>query len=124
MGKSKGGKGGKSRSENRQGSLFITLTATPTPMAATRSYILRFKSRSARNEFLNGMRCVLADMQIYEGVSVSGLQSSAEAMGYDDEEEVMVPLGAVHKVMNRERQVYDRILIMLLQGNDDVKDRE
>lgn len=122
--KSKGKGKPEKRNENRQGSLFITITATPTPMAATRSYILRFKSRSARNEFLNGMRCVLADMQIYEGVSVSGLQSSAEAMEYDDDEEVMVPLGAVHKVMNRERQVYDRILIMLLQGNDDVKDRE
>jgi hypothetical protein len=121
---SKSSKGGKSRSENRQGSLFITITATPTPMAATRSYILRFKSRSVRNEFLNGMRCVLADMQIYEGVSVSGLHSSAEAMEYDDDEEVMVPLGAVHKVMNREREAYDRILLMLLQGYEDVKDRE
>merc|ERR1711966_96134 len=117
-------KDGKRRTENRQGSLFITLTATPTPMAATRSYILRFKSRSARNEFLNGMRCVLADMQIYEGVSISGLQESAEAQEYDDDEEVMVPLGAVHKVLNREREAYDRILLMLLQGNDDVKDRE
>lgn len=117
-------KDGKRRSENRQGSLFITLTATPTPMAATRSYILRFKSRSARNEFLNGMRCVLADMQIFEGVSVSGLQSSVEAMQYDDDEEVMVPLGAVHKVMNREREAYDRILLMLLHGYEDVKERE
>ena len=123
VGRSKS-KDGKKRSENRQGSLFITITATPTPMAATRSYILRFKSRSARNEFLNGMRCVLADMQIYEGVSVSGLHSSVEAMQYDDDEEVMVPLGAVHKVMNREREAYDRILLMLLQGHEDVKDRE
>ena len=117
-------KDGKRRTENRQGSLFITLTATPTPMAATRSYILRFKSRSARNEFLNGMRCVLADMQIYEGVSISGLQESAEAQEYDDDEEVMVPLGAVHKVLNREREAYDRILLMLLQGYEDVKERE
>eukprot|EP00529_Nitzschia_sp_RCC80_P006562 CAMPEP_0113451262 /NCGR_PEP_ID=MMETSP0014_2-20120614/6248_1 /TAXON_ID=2857 /ORGANISM="Nitzschia sp." /LENGTH=1572 /DNA_ID=CAMNT_0000342613 /DNA_START=332 /DNA_END=5050 /DNA_ORIENTATION=- /assembly_acc=CAM_ASM_000159 len=117
-------KGGKSKSENRQGSLFITITATPTPMAATRSYVLRFKSRSGRNEFLNGMRSVLADMQILEGVSVSGLHSSQEAMEYDDEEEVMVPLGAVHKVMNREREAYDRILLMLLQGYEDLKDRE
>lgn len=116
--------GGKSKSENRQGSLFITITATPTPMAATRAYIMRFKSRSARNEFLNGMRSVLADMQIYEGVSVSGLHSSAEAMDYDGEEEVMVPLGAVHKVMNREREAYDRILLMLLQGYEDLKERE
>ena len=56
--------------------------------------------------------------------SVSGLHSSAEAMEYDDDEEVMVPLGAVHKVMNREREAYDRILLMLLQGYEDVKDRE
>ena len=70
------------------------------------------------------MRCVLADMQIYEGVSISGLQSSAEAMQYDDDEEVMVPLGAVHTVMNREREAYDRILLMLLQGYEDVKERE
>lgn len=117
-------KGGKSRSENRQGSLFVTMTATPTPMAATRAYILRFKSRSARNEFLNGMRSVLAEMQIHEGVSISGLHSSAEAMQYDDEEEIMVPLGAVHKVMNRERESYDRILLMLLQGYEDLKERE
>jgi hypothetical protein len=117
-------KSGKSQSENRQGSLFVTITATPTPMAATRAYILRFKSRSARNEFLNGMRSVLADMQIYEGVSVSGLHSSAEAMDYDNDEEVMVPLGAVHKVMNREREAYDRILLMLLQGYEDLKERE
>ena len=123
-GRSKSSKGGKSRGENKQASLFVTMTATPTPMAATRAYILRFKSRSARNEFLNGMRSVLADMQINEGVSISGLQSSAEAMQYDDEEEVMVPLGAVHNVMNREREAYDRILLMLLQGSEDLKERE
>ena len=114
-------KDGKRKSENRQGSLFITLKGTPTPMVASRSYILRFKSRSARNEFLNGMRCVLADMQIYEGVSISGLQSSAEA---EDDDEIMVPLAAVNKVMNREREAYDRILLMLLQGHEDVKERE
>lgn len=117
-------KDGKRKSENRQGSLFITLTATPTPMAATRSYILRFKSRSARNEFLNGMRCVLADMQIHEGVGISGLQTSPETEEYDEDEEVMVPLGAVNKVMNSEREAYDRILLMLLQGYDDIKERE
>ncbi len=118
--KSKGG----SKSENRQGSLFVTMTATPTPMAATRAYILRFKSRSARNEFLHAMRSVLADMQIHEGVSISGLHTSPEAMQYDEEEEVLVPLGAVHKAMNREREAYDRILLMLLQGHEDLKERE
>jgi hypothetical protein len=93
-------------------------------MAASRSYILRFKSRSARNDLLNGLRSVLADMQIHEGVSVSGLHSSDEAMDYDDEQDVMVPLGAVHKVLNREREAYDRILLMLLQGFEDLKDKE
>jgi hypothetical protein len=117
--KPKGGKGGKS--ENRQGSLFITLTASPTPMAETRSYILKFKSRPARNDMLHGLRSVLADMQIYEGVSVSGLYSEA---GYDDDNEVTVPLLAVHKVLNREREAYDRILLMLLQGFEDLKEKE
>merc|ERR1712232_551539 len=117
--KSKGGKAGK-RSENRQGSLFITLTATPTPMAASRSYIFRFKSRSSRNKLLNGLRSVLADMQIHEGVSISDLHTDGENGG----EDVMVPMGAVHKVLNREREAYDRILLMLLQGFEDLKDRE
>lgn len=114
----------KGKSENRQGSLFITLTATPTPMAARRHYILRFKSRSSRNDLLHGLRSVLADMQVFEGVSVSGLHSSAEAMEYENDEDVMVPLGAVHKVLNREREAYDRILLMLLQGFEDLKEKE
>merc|ERR1719223_774050 len=86
----------KSRNDNKQGSLFITLTATPTPMAAKRSYILRFKSRSARNELLNGLRSVLADMQINEGVTVSGLHTETAPVDPNGEE-IMVPLGAVHK---------------------------
>ena len=72
---------------------------------------------------MNGLRSVLADMQIREGVSVSGLHSSSEAMDYDDEE-VLVPLGAVHKVLNREREAYDRILLMLLQGGEDLREKE
>jgi hypothetical protein len=122
-GRSKSSKG-KTKSENRQGSLFVTLTATPTPMAVSRSYVLRFKSRSARNDLLNGLRSVLADMQIHEGVSVSGLHSSEAAPDYDEEDDVMVPLGAVHKVLNREREAYDRILLMLLQGTEDLKEKE
>ena len=113
--------GGKGKNENRQGSLFITLTASPTPMAETRSYILKFKSRPARNEVLHGLRSVLADMQIYEGVSVSGLYSEAS---HEDDNEVTVPLLAVHKVLNREREAYDRILLMLLQGFEDLKEKE
>eukprot|EP00980_Cylindrotheca_fusiformis_P023725 scaffold10871_cov177-Cylindrotheca_fusiformis.AAC.5 len=113
----------KSRGENKQGSLFITLTATPTPMAASRSYILRFKSRSARNELLNGLRSILADMQINEGVNVSALHSETQPTDADGDD-VMVPLKAVNSVMDREREAYDRILLMLLQGFEDLKDRE
>ena len=120
-GRSKGGSKGKGKSENRQGSLFITLTASPTPMAETRSYILKLKSRGARNELLHGLRSILADMQIYEGISVSGLHTDAD---YDDEDEITVPLAAVHKVLNREREAYDRILLMLLQGFEDLKEKE
>jgi hypothetical protein len=63
-------------------------------------------------------------MQIHEGVSVSGLQSSEDSPDYDEEDDVMVPLGAVHKVLNREREAYDRIILMLLQGTEDLKEKE
>lgn len=116
-------KTGKTKGENQKGSLFVTVTATPTPMAEKRSYILRFKSRSARNEMMNGLRSVLADMQIHEGVSISGLHSPADAVD-NENEDVMVPLGAVHKALDREREVYDRILLMLLQGVEDLKAKE
>lgn len=112
----------KTRGENKQGSLFITLTATPTKSAASRSYILRFKSRSARNELLNGLRRVLADMQIKEGVSISGLQS--EDINDESGRPSMVPLEAVNQVLDKEREAYDRILLMLLQGLEDLKERE
>jgi hypothetical protein len=109
-----------SNTENKQASLFMTIQATPTPLAASRSYIFRFKSRSARNDVMNGLRSVLADMQIHEGVSVSNLHASQESIS----EDVMVPLVAVQDVINRERESYDRILLMLLQGGEDLKEKE
>ena len=36
----------------------------------------------------------------------------------------MVPLSAVNQVINKEREAYDRILLMLLQGGEDLKDKE
>jgi hypothetical protein len=116
-------KDSKSTAENKQASLFMTIKATPTPLAAARSYIFRFKSRSARNDILNGLRSVLADMQINEGVSVSGLHATRESFE-DEREEILVPLSAVHEVINRERENYDRILLMLLQGGEDLKEKE
>ena len=101
----------------------MTIQATPTPVAASRSYIFRFKSRSARNDVLNGLRSLLADMQIHEGVSISGLHSNQNA-AEDERDEIMVPLSAVHDVINYERQNYDKILLMLLQGAEDLKDKE
>lgn len=112
-----------SQAENKQTSLFMTIQATPTPLAASRSYIFRFKSRSARNDVMNGLRSVLADMQIHEGVSISGLHSAQD--NHDEyREEITVPLSAVHEVINRERESYDRILLMLLQGSEDLKEKE
>lgn len=113
----------KGESENRQTSLFLTVKATPTPIAHERSYIIRFKSRSARNDVLHGLRSVLADMQIQEGVSISGLHFNQEADDQDDDK-IMVPLSAVNQVINKEREAYDRILLMLLQGGEDLKDKE
>lgn len=113
----------KGDNENRQSSLFLTIKATPTPIAHERSYILRFKSRTARNDILHGMRSILADMQIQEGVSISGLHFNEETDDAD-EDQIMVPLSAVNQVINKEREAYDRILLMLLQGGEDLKDKE
>ncbi len=109
--------------ENSQSSLFLTIKATPTPVALSRLYILRFKSRGSRNDMLNGLRGILADMQIHEGVSVSGLNFTNEPE-FEDDEEILVPLAAVHKVINREREAYDRVLLLMLQGAEDLKDKE
>jgi hypothetical protein len=123
--KSKSGSSKKAplKAENKQASLFMTIQATPTPLAASRSYIFRFKSRTARNDVLNGLRSVLADMQIHEGVSISGLHSTQESAD-DESDEMMVPVKDVREVMNRERVSYDRILLMLLQGAEDLKEKE
>jgi hypothetical protein len=112
-----------SKSENKQSSLFMTIKATPTPVASMRSYIFRFKSRSARNDIMHALRCVLSEMQIKEGVSVSGLHTEKDN-NEENWDEIMVPLSAVHDVMNRERESYDRILLMLLQGSEDLKEKE
>ena len=122
-GKTKKKKESKSN-ENKQASLFMTIKATPTPVASSRSYIFRFKSRNTRNDVMNGLRSVLADMQIYEGVSISNLHSEKDAFDEDEREEISVPLSAVHQVMDRERENYDRILLMLLQGSEDLKAKE
>jgi hypothetical protein len=115
----------KKTNENKQASLFMTIKATPTPLASDRSYVFRFKSRSSRNDAINALRVVLADMQIHEGVSVSGIHSQHdEEDRLEDEDNVMIPLSAVHDAINRERENYDRILLMLLQGGEDLKEKE
>jgi hypothetical protein len=112
------------KSENKQVNLFMTIKATPTPLAHSRSYIFRFKSRTARNDVMIGLRSLLADMQIREGVSISGLHPHDDDMSSVDEEEIMVPLSAVNEAINRERENYDKILLLLLQGAEDLKDKE
>ena len=110
------------KGENSQSSLFLTIRATPTPVSALRSYILRFKSRSARNDLMHGLRGILAEMQINEGVSISTLQSFDEPE--EDETNVLVPLSEVHNAINREREAYDRLLLLLLQSGEDLKEKE
>eukprot|EP00522_Entomoneis_paludosa_P005598 CAMPEP_0172451804 /NCGR_PEP_ID=MMETSP1065-20121228/9679_1 /TAXON_ID=265537 /ORGANISM="Amphiprora paludosa, Strain CCMP125" /LENGTH=1627 /DNA_ID=CAMNT_0013203775 /DNA_START=258 /DNA_END=5141 /DNA_ORIENTATION=+ len=124
-GKAKKKKDASKTNDNKQASLFLTIKATPTPVASARAYIFRFKSRSTRNDALNSLRVVLADMQIHEGVSISGLHSQKqEEAPTEDEDNIMIPLSAVHDAINRERENYDRILLMLLQGGEDLKEKE
>mmetsp|Transcript_27750 Transcript_27750/g.40963 ORF Transcript_27750/g.40963 Transcript_27750/m.40963 type:complete len:1607 (-) Transcript_27750:96-4916(-) len=111
----------KSQNDNKQSSLFLTIKASPTPEASFRSYIFKFKSRGARNDVLSGLRSILADMQINEGVSISHIQDNTAE---EEAEQVMVPLSEVHNAINREREAYDRLLLLLLQGHEDLKEKE
>lgn len=153
----------KKSNENISSSLFLTLKASPTPIASSRSYFLKFKSRSARNDLLLGLRGVLAEMQVNEGVNISSIQSPS-VMGngvssspmrrrpgdddakqgsifdsprspkrstsqrqnilQSDAENMLVPLSEVHKTIDLERQAYDRLLLILLQGSSDLKKSE
>jgi hypothetical protein len=128
------------KSENMQSSLFLTIRATPTPMASSRSYFLRLKSRSTRNDLLTGLRGILADLQVHEGVSISQIQTPAAQQARrmpgsahknagpnpfaGKRGDIMVPLAEVHDVINRERESYDRLLLTMLQGSSDLKEKE
>ncbi len=122
-------------------SLFLTIRATPTPLASSRSYFLRLKSRSTRNDLLTGLRGILADLQVHEGVSVSAIhtpeaiQHQARRMPgsvpkagpnpfHNRRGDIMVPLTEVHDLINRERESYDRLLLTMLQGSSDLKEKE
>jgi hypothetical protein len=142
------GKGKGKSGENKHSSLFLTLKASPTPVASSRAYILRFKSRSARNDLLIGLRGLLADLQIHEGVSISSMQASkaleqdkarsgrrmpggsnsststAYTIPMDEDEDILVPLFEVHNAIDKERETYDRLLLLMLQGSSDLKEKE
>lgn len=135
---SKKGKSSKAKSENLQSSLFLTIRATATPMASSRSYFLRLKSRSIRNDVLTGLRGILADLQVHEGLSISHIQTPAHHRKMpgtanknagpnpfsSKNSNIMVPLGEVHDLINRERESYDRLILMLLQGSSDLNEKE
>ncbi|KAL7472858.1 hypothetical protein ACHAXS_013240 [Conticribra weissflogii] len=135
------GKSSKVKSENMHSSLFLTIRATPTPLASSRSYFLRLKSRSTRNDLLTGLRGILADLQVHEGVSVSAIhtpeaiQHQARRMPgsvpkagpnpfHNRRKDILVPLTEVHDLINRERESYDRLLLTMLQGSSDLKEKE
>lgn len=115
---------------------------------------MKFKSRSARNDLLLGLRSLLADMQVNEGVSISSIQNpTSNGQGVSsspmrkrpagqtngppsprrqaenhplprDAENMLVPLSEVHKIIDMERQAYDRLLLILLQGGTDLQHSE
>lgn len=141
--------------DNTQPNLFLTLKASPTPLATTRLFFVKFMSRSSRNDLLNGIRGVLADLQIHEGVSISSIHTPHEGrressrrrmpnantahpqeqQGGDpslfenededeDPQEILVPLADVKMALNREREAYDRLLLLMLQGGADTAEKE
>jgi len=137
----KKGSSSKVKSENMQSSLFLTIKATATPMASSRSYFLRLKARTTRNDLLIGLRGVLADLQVHEGVSISQIQTPAAAAQpgrrmpgsapnsgpnpfKNRGQDIMVPLADIHELINNEREIYDRLLLTMLQGNNDMKEKE
>ena len=131
------------RTKNRElghSSHFITLKASPTPpLATSRVYFLKFNSRDTRNDLLFGLRGLLADLQVNEGVSISTIQAPEIKSGYtlgsllrsrpgdetsSNAEDVLLPLSEVHKAIGNERRAHDRLLLMMLQGTDDLKAAE
>ena len=136
----KKGSSSKVKSENMQSSLFLTIKASATPMASSRSYFLRLKARTTRNDLLIGLRGVLADLQVHEGVSISQIQTPAAAQPgrrmpgsapnsgpnpfKNRGKDIMVPLADIHELINNERESYDRLLLTMLQGNNDMKEKE
>lgn len=134
----------KKSNESKSSSLFLTLKASPTPFASSRAYFLKFKSRSARNDLLLGLRGLLAEMQVNEGVDISSIQNPSvigqgvtsspmrKRPGQDgnknaslsDTANMLVPLSEVHKAIDSERQAYDKLLLILLQGSSDLKKSE
>jgi hypothetical protein len=140
------------KGENKHSSLFMTISASPTPLASHRSLFIRFKTRTARNDTLMSLRRLLADLQVNEGLGVSSIHAasvnappspkSQTRMSYvsngpdnngttlsngfvnKDPENAMIPLSLVHQELNKERESYDRLIIMLLSGSTDVKDKE
>lgn len=136
----------KRSNENKSSSLFITLKASPTPVASSRSYFLKFKSRSARNDLLLGLRSLMAEMQVNEGVNISAIQNPAmigegvsgspmrRRPGQDDgkqdglenqpNENMLVPFHEVLKSIDLERHAYDRLLLIMLQGSSDLRKSE
>lgn len=116
--------------DSKQSSFFLTLKAAPTPIASSRLYFLKFKSTSARNDLLMGLRGLLADLQIKEGVHISSMNHDknvnihGKTVLSEEDKNIQIPLSEVHKAIDVERSAYDRLLLLMLQGATDLKDRE
>ena len=100
---------------------------------------------------MRGLRGLLANLQIHEGVSISSIHlpkpdkslprrrlTSGRGFDHQHEEDVVdaaemdpnehtdvsIPLRDVHYLVNKEREAYDRLLLIMLQGSSDLKEKE
>uniref|UniRef100_A0A6U5KAD7 Uncharacterized protein n=2 Tax=Corethron hystrix TaxID=216773 RepID=A0A6U5KAD7_9STRA len=127
--------------DNKNSSLFLTIKATSTPVASSRSYFIKLKTTEDRNTFLSGLRKVMADLQIEESMKslakprpilkkkgslgLSTLKSNApDETDDEDDESTTVSLTDVKQLIIKERSNYERLLILLMQGQEDMLDKE
>jgi len=136
-------KSSKTRSkDNKNSTLFLTIKATPTPVAPSRSYFIKLKTREERNEMLHGLRKVMADLQIEESTvsqqknaphlsrtsapqrrRIVGRTNITKEVTHEDNSQA-VPMSEVKTLIVKERANYERLLVQMMQGKDDMLEKE
>ena len=60
---------------NKNSTLFLTIKTAPTLAEPSRFYFLKFKTRDDRNTMLNGLRNILAEIQVEEMIEEDPIQN-------------------------------------------------